>query len=179
MDSEVNAARIVRPANLADAGGAVDVLRSSITVVCVEDHQNDATTLKHWLRNKTVEEFERWLLDPSNFVAISHDGAEVCGVGLIGQSGHIRLCYVRPDRQRCGVGRAVLSALERQALRWGMNEIRLTSSATARAFYEKQGYTREGESVPAFGVVRGYPYYKRLTEPAVQLGRCSRRGPGI
>jgi GNAT superfamily N-acetyltransferase len=169
--NNIGPAFCVRPANLGDAAGAVDALRSSITYLCVEDHQNDAATLAHWLRNKTVEQFERWLLEPTNFVAIGDDGAQVCGVGLIDQSGNVRLCYVRSDRQRLGVGGALLSALEVQASSWGLNEIRLTSSATARAFYEKQGYSSDGESVPAFGVARGYPYRKFLRERAVQLGR--------
>ena len=36
------------------------------------------------------------------------------------------------------------------------------SSATARRFYEKQGYVSNGEPVPASGVTRGYPYRKAL-----------------
>jgi GNAT superfamily N-acetyltransferase len=169
--NNIGPAFTVRPAHLGDAAGAVDALRSSIMDLCVEDHQNDAATLAHWLRNKTVDDFERWLLEPTNFVAVGDDGARVCGVGLIHQSGHVRLCYVRADRQRLGVGRALLSALEVQASSWGLNEIRITSSATARAFYEKHGYASDGESMPAFGVARGYPYRKRLLEPA---GICQR-----
>jgi GNAT superfamily N-acetyltransferase len=163
----------VRSASVGDAPGAVDTLRHSITYLCVEDHQNDAATLAQWLRNKTVEQFERWLLEPTNFVVVGDDGAQVCGIGLIDQSGHVRLCYVRPERQRLGVGRALLSALEVQASSWGLKEIRLTSSATAREFYEKQGYASDGESVPAFGVARGYPYRKCVLELAVHLGHRS------
>lgn len=160
----------VRRASPRDAAGAVDTLRSSITELCLEDHQNDAATLATWLQNKTVEHFNRWLLTPTNFLVVGDDGAVICGVGLIDQGGHVRLCYVRADRQRLGVGRALLNALEAQASSWGLGEVRLTSSATARKFYERQGYAADGEPVPAFGVARGYPYRKRLPEPAVQLG---------
>jgi GNAT superfamily N-acetyltransferase len=166
MDLQGEAARRVRPATLADVLGAVDAVRRSITVLCVEDHRNDPATLEHWLRNKTVEHFERWLLDPGNFVAVSHDGAVVCGVGLLRRSGYVHLCYVRPERQRLGVGRAVLSALEARAFFWGIEELRLTSTATARLFYEKLGYLRDGEPEPGFGVVQGYPYRRRLVPPA-------------
>ena len=156
----------VRPASIRDAVGAVAALRNSITELCFEDHQNDAATLANWLRNKTVEQFERWRLEPTNFLAVGDDGAVICGVGLIDQSGRVRLCYVRADRQRLGVGRALLTALEAQASSWGLSEIRVTSSATARRFYEKQGYASDGEPVQAFGVARGYPYRKRLLEAA-------------
>lgn len=67
------------------------------------------------------------------------------------------------------MGGALPSALEVQASSWGLNEVRRTSSATARAFYEKQGYASDGEPVPAFGVARGYPYRKCLLKSAVQL----------
>lgn len=171
MNAEACAGRSVRPATLADAADAVDVLRSAITVSCVEDHRNDAATLEHWLRNKTVRQFEQWLLEPANFVAVSQAGTAVCGVGLIDRTGNLRLCYVRPEQHRLGVGRAILNALEDQALLWGLTETRLTSSATARAFYEKQGYSPDGESVPSFGVLRGYPYHKNLLEFAVAFSK--------
>ena len=53
---------LVRPATVHDAAAAVRVLIDSITIVCAVDHQNDAATLQHWLRNKTVRYFEHWLL---------------------------------------------------------------------------------------------------------------------
>ncbi len=153
---------VVRPATIADAERAVETVRSSITALCVEDHQNDAAMLEHWLSNKTVEHFERWVRDAGNLVVVSHDGAVICGVGLIRQNGHVHLCYVLPDRQRTGVGRAVLGALEAQASSWGLEEIRLTSTTTARAFYERQGYVASGPPVPVFGARQGYPYRKQV-----------------
>jgi GNAT superfamily N-acetyltransferase len=161
MGFDKHLASSVRRATRADAADAVDVLRSSITLLCVEDHHNDPGILAQWLRNKTVEEFERWLHDPTNHVVVSLDAAAVCGVGLINRSGHIRLCYVHPRRLRFGVGRGLLYAMEAEGLHWRLPEIRLTSSATARAFYEKHGYLSDGEAVP--GVVRGYPYRKRMS----------------
>ena len=62
-----------------------------------------------------------------------------------------------------GIGRALLEALEAQAKRWGLVEIRLISTAGARPFYERHGYVSTGErSVHGFGVLRDYLYSKPL-----------------
>jgi GNAT superfamily N-acetyltransferase len=87
---------------------------------------------------------------------------EVKGVGLIEKGGDLRLCYVHPDRQRSGLGRAMVDELEKQASRWGLREIRLTSSANARTFYECHGYVSAGQPIHEFGVLWDYPYRKDL-----------------
>ena len=141
---------------------AVAVLRESITELCVADHQNDPETLDRWLRNKTIEHFHCWLADPSNFLVVATIESVVLGIALVDVRGDIRLCYVRPGRERQGIGRAMLRALEAQACQWRLKEVRLGSSLNARGFYEHHGYRFTGESAPAFGVVTGYGYVKAL-----------------
>ena len=150
-----------------DAGAAVAVLRDSITQLCVADHQNDRTTLERWLRNKTADHFQQWLADPENFLVVAEVDSVLSGVGLVDVRGDVRLCYVSPGRQRLGIGRALLRALEAQAIRWNIAEIRLRSSANGRAFYEHLGYHSTGGPVSAFGVLRDYPYAKTLQSAAV------------
>lgn len=151
---------LARRATPDDAESAVAVLRESITQLCVVDHQNDPATLERWLRNKTVDHFQRLLDDSKNFVVVAEVESVLCGVGLVTISGDIHLCYVRPGSQRSGIGRAILHALEAQAMCWGLEEVRLRSSADARSFYERHGYLSAGESGLAFGVLRDYPYCK-------------------
>jgi GNAT superfamily N-acetyltransferase len=154
---------LVRPAVIADAASAVIVLRASITELCTVDHHNDPATLARWLRNKTTDTFRGWLADPDNHLAVAELDAQICGIGALHRTGDLNLCYVAPGYQRAGTGRAVLQALEDQARRWGLTTIRLTSTATARGFYEHHGYQFAGESeTPAFGLVRGYRYTKQL-----------------
>lgn len=42
----------VRLAVVADAAGACDCVRRSITELCTADHRNDASTLDDWLRTR-------------------------------------------------------------------------------------------------------------------------------
>jgi N-acetylglutamate synthase-like GNAT family acetyltransferase len=56
------------------------------------------------------------------------------------------------------VGQAILSALESKAKVWGVRELKLVSTRTARAFYGRHGYEFiPEESGPGFGVLFDYP----------------------
>ena len=145
-----------------DAPPAVVVLRRSITELCGADHLEDAATLERWLSNKTAANFLRWLADPEAALYVAELENTIVGVGLIHQSGEIRLCYVSPDSQRVGAGRALLAALEGQAIHWGLESVRLDSSRTALAFYARHGYVPAGDPTPGFGVTICHPHSKRL-----------------
>ena len=161
----------IRPALDADAEAAVEVLRHSITVGCLADHQNDAITLERWLRNKTPERFRSWRSAADNFMVVAACAGVICGVGAIRQSGDLDLLYVHPLSQRKGIGRALLMVLESQAREWGLATIRLIASATARPFYEHFGYEYlPAESSPGYGVLYDYRYRKLLASDLRDAG---------
>jgi GNAT superfamily N-acetyltransferase len=145
----------------------VALLRNSITQLCVEDHQNDPATLARWLRNKTPEHFLQWLADAESCIPVAEVGSVLYGVGAVRKNGDLDLCYILPGRERLGIGRALLSALEAQARNWGLGKLHLISTSTARAFYERHGFVlSDEESVPEFGLLRDYHYVKLLTTNA-------------
>lgn len=151
----------VRQATPEDAERAIDVVRGSIQVLCQADHGNDPATLARWLANKTPENFVGWLANPDNYCAVAaRDSIE--GVGMLHRSGEIRLFYLAPEAQRHGLGSAIHAALERAALRWGLDTLHLQSTRMACPFYEAMGYVSTGPAVFPFGVLRCYPYEKRL-----------------
>jgi N-acetylglutamate synthase-like GNAT family acetyltransferase len=151
----------LRPARTEDAEGAVAVMRASISELCQADHHDDATTLERWLANKTVETFRRWLANPDSFFVVAELAGEVCGVAAINR-GEVTLCYVKPGRERSGLGTALLGMLEERAKSWQLAELRLNSTDRARAFYEHCGYAATGEIALSHGSVRSYGYTKPL-----------------
>ena len=70
---------------------------------------------------------------------------DIVGFGLLELSGAIELLYVSPDARFCVVSKALLAALEDEALAAVVWEMKLESSNTALRFYRSAGYTPEGE----------------------------------
>ena len=66
---------LIRRAIVTDAAGACDVVRRSISELCVEDHQGDQTTIDAWIANKTVPNFESWIRSNST-IAFVAEGTE-------------------------------------------------------------------------------------------------------
>jgi GNAT superfamily N-acetyltransferase len=144
----------------------VALLRNSITQLCVADHQNDPVALEQWLSNKTPEHFLQWLANPETWIVVAEVESVLCGVGALRRNGDLDLCYILPGRERLGIGRAILSALEAQATSWGLGRLHLISTLTARHFYERHGFVlSDEESASKFGL-RDYHYVKLLTTGA-------------
>ena len=152
----------VRAASEADASAACEVLRRSTRELCGADHHNDEQILSAWLKNKTAENVGAWVRSESNFCVVAVEGAEVRGFALLHRQGEIQFCYVVPEVIRCGGGKLMLRALEQQAVRWGLNNLFLTSTLTAKPFYEHHGYVWSGEQVPIFGLHRAFPMSKPI-----------------
>ena len=79
---------------------------------------------------------------------------EVIGCGAVkrmhGRYGEIKRMYVEPCARGCGVGRALIEALESTLLRCGIRLVRLETGVRqpeALALYERCGYVR----IPPFG----------------------------
>jgi GNAT superfamily N-acetyltransferase len=152
----------VRRATPDDAEVAIAVVRDSITRLCVADHGNDPLTLEPWLQNKTAENFARWVDSAENHIVVAELDSAIGGVASLRRSSEIQLCYVAPDRQRLGIGTALLIALETQARASGIDKLVLNSTAGARSFYEHNGYRPSGPPVPEFGRSLCFPYEKAL-----------------
>ena len=74
--------------------------------------------------------------------------------------------FVEPDYQSRGVGRQLVSFVERHAVGTGVDELRLNSSFTARPFYERLGYSFEGLSTDGMTVMM----VRALTKPMPHPG---------
>ena len=152
----------IRDATAADAEAATEVMRRSITELCVADHNNDSKILDGWLANKKQEVFRSWLQqgNQSYLVAVT-DGQIVC-VGGVTDAGLITLNYVSPEARFRGVSRAMVAALEQRARARGNRDCTLASTATARRFYLACGYVETGPPDRSFGTESGFPMRKPL-----------------
>jgi len=152
----------IREAQAQDAEAIVDVWKRSIIELCAKDHHDDPAILNAWLRNKTPQTVLRWLTSGENAVLVAVKGNSIVGVGLVRRSGELEVCYVAPEATARGVGTKLLEALEQAAKQWGVPEISLKSTATARRFYHRRGYTESSGPVVMFGGLNAYPLRKAL-----------------
>jgi len=154
----------IRNATSADGPAACDVMRRSITELCVADHRNDPAILGRWLSNKTPEIFRSWIR-PGNSLLVAVEDGDILAVGCVTDNGEITLNYVSLDARFRGVSTALLGALEKRAIELGNGECQLESTETARRFYLDRGYVEQGPADGKFGTASGYPMSKVIRLP--------------
>ncbi|MBQ5947237.1 GNAT family N-acetyltransferase [Massilia sp. ST3] len=165
----------IRKALPDDAPAACTLLRRSIEECRQDDHRNHPEVLGPWLGNKTPATVAAWFSTPSNFALVAESEGQLVGMALLTQAGKVALCYVLPEALRCGVGRALLSALEDQARAWNIAKLHLNSPAGATAFFERHGYLNAGKEKSCFGLDCDL-MWKRLDETcATEQGAARKR----
>ena len=142
----------IRKALPADAAPACNLLRRSIEEGCRADHHGQPAVLDAWLGNKTPATVAAWFAAPANFAVVAESEGRMVGLTLLTPAGKVALCYVLPDALRCGVGRALLAAVEEQARAWNISKLHLHSPAGASAFFERHGYSNAGKDKSCFGL---------------------------
>ena len=148
-----------------DAVDACRVLRRSITECCSADHRDQPEVLQNWLGNKTPDNVTSWIASPSNYTLVALRDGELVGIALLTQAGKLSLCYVLPEMQHLGIGKALLQGVESQARTWGVSVLRLHSTATAREFYTRNGYIFAGKEKSCYGVECDFFWKKLNVEP--------------
>lgn len=152
----------IRDAVAEDVPAACQVLRRSITELCVADHGNDPAILTRWLSNKTPEIVASWIASPNSSLLVAVEHGMILAVGSVTNAGEVTLNYVSPDAKFRGVSRALLRALEARAIERGNARCTLTSTETARRFYRANGYVEDGHLAGKFGTRASYRMSKSL-----------------
>lgn len=142
----------IRHADAADAASACEVLRRCIAESCVRDHQNEAAVLAAWLGNKTPAMVASWFGSATNFALVALVDGRMAGVALLTRAGKVALCYVLPEAQRRGAGKAMLARMEATAAEWGVKTLQLHSTASAETFFAGHGYIASGNVRSPYGV---------------------------
>ena len=152
----------IRKAAPEDAEAACAVLVRSIKEICAPYYENDEEILAQWLENKTPANVRQWIdSDGSHCVVAVNDKGLVVGFASISGS-EIMLNYVLPEALHQGIGKAMLKALEAQAIASGIDHIRVLSSIPARTFYERNGYVSNGAPRHVGRILGDFPLIKRM-----------------
>ena len=151
----------IRRARIDEAAAIAELIRASITELCVADHGGDQAKIDKWLENKTEGALRDWLSrdDRAIFVTECNDG--IAAAGCHDARGVVLMNYIAPSHRLKGISSAMLTYLETAMRQAGISESRLVSTATARRFYETRGWRAYGELIPCMGVT-GQPMRKLL-----------------
>ena len=125
----------IRPATPADVPALSDLIRRTVRLSNTGDYA--APVVELICANFAPDKVARRLATRAVFVCL--EGNRIAGtIGL--ENDKLRSLFVEPGLQGNGVGARLVAHLEAHARQAGVAELLLSSSITARGFYERLGY---------------------------------------
>lgn len=128
-----------RPAKLDDAAAISELIHASIVQLCQLDHQNQPLELADQLSEFSVDELSEFLSD-ANTGWLAVQGEKLLGFASLSPAGEIQHFYIAPEMIHCGLGSALLAALELSAREQGLGHIMLATTQSARGFFRARGF---------------------------------------
>ena len=125
----------IRHATADDVQAISDLIRRTVRHSNARDYPADVVELiaGNYLPDKVAQRMAE------RDVFVCQTGARI--VGTIGLGGDkLRSLFVEPGLQQGGIGARLVEHLEAHARKAGVKELQLSSSLTARGFYERLGY---------------------------------------
>jgi predicted GNAT family N-acyltransferase len=118
--------------------------------------QNDAQSIRtavFVVEQKIPAELEWDVMDAQCLHAVAYDEAKrPIGTGRLLPDGHIGRMAVLSSARGTGVGAELLRVLMEQARLRGEAGVQLNAQLTAESFYQRAGFTREGELFDEAGI---------------------------
>lgn len=141
-----------------------DLLIESITMNCAADYNNDPLIMKEWLANKTPENISQWINSTNNIslAALDTPKGKLSGFVLMNKDGEILLNYVLPSHIYKGIGKVLLKEIEQIAKSSGIQALSVVSTITAKNFYERYGFVKNGEPEYVGAILGDFPLIKHL-----------------
>lgn len=115
------------------------------------------TTEEHLVEGArvTIEDVEGIIREPDNFFILGYDEDQIKGCVHFkkesAQTTYLGLLAVKPKLQTQGLGKAMISTVEKMALEMGTSKIRLTVidvRSELISYYQRRGFELTGEIVP-------------------------------
>jgi GNAT superfamily N-acetyltransferase len=131
----------IRPAQESDAGQISDLVRNTLRISNAKDYSK--VTIERVIANFSVDRVQQ-LLESRTVLVATQKGVTVGTASLDGEV--VRTVFVAPEVQGLGVGRRLMEAVEKVAIRNGTVVLQVPASLTARAFYARLGYVEVRDS---------------------------------
>ena len=80
-------------------------------------------------------------------VTVAEDPTGIVGFAALGRGGHVAALFVRGDRQRRGIGRALLTTVVRQAREGGVERLHAEASVFSLPLFLSAGFVVMGRDV--------------------------------
>jgi N-acetylglutamate synthase-like GNAT family acetyltransferase len=125
-----------------DKESVAGLIRKTLLTVNSKDYP--ASEIQRLLRVYTPDKILS--LSREALLLVACENGRVIGCGAIGRKPDnendriIKAVFVSPDNHRRGIGRAILAALENDAISQKAERIILFSSITAHGFYQRMGF---------------------------------------
>lgn len=129
---------LIRRSTLADQEQVAAFIRETILVVNLADYSPEHVRI--WSSVITAEMLRERFASIIQFVA--EEQGEIVGVAdLRTHMTEVDFLYIHKDYIRQGIGSALLKQIEETARQVGLAQLRVTSSVTARSFFERHGFS--------------------------------------
>ena len=131
------AAPTIRAATKADAAAMSSLIRRTVQVSNVADYS--PAVIEHLLTEFAPAKVAERMDGRDVFVMCADE--DVIGTVSLGlAAGKLHSMFIEPARQKQGLGRRLVDHLEQHASTRGYRDMMVSSSLTAKPFYEKLGY---------------------------------------
>lgn len=128
----------IRSFKAEDIDAVVNLFRDTIHTVNAKDYTQ--AQLDAWAP-KDIKS-ERWCQKMlSHFTVVAVVDGTITGFADLHDNGYFDHLFVHKDYQGQGIATQLVSAIEKQAVKIGVNQIEVHVSITARSFFLKKGYT--------------------------------------
>lgn len=120
-----------------DCAAIRDLFRTTIQTINVRDY--DAAQIAVWSAGADAE--TRWLdRIARQYFLLAERAGELAGFASLEPDGYLDFLYVHHGMQGQGIARTLVQAIEAEARRLGLRELRSDVSITARPFFERHGF---------------------------------------
>lgn len=126
---------VIRAACLDDAAAISTLVQRTVRISNGKDYP--ANSIELIVANFAADKVGERMAERDVFVC--QQGDRVVGTIALGGD-RLRTLFVDPDLQHTGIGARLVDHLEAHARKVGVRELTLSSSLTARGFYERMGY---------------------------------------